>query len=185
MSAHEIPQHIVDADVHDEEVLRWQRLLLANVFTLAASIALLFHYYELQPLRENFYALAPATQYLIRNVLDYIGNIEPTFAIGGLLPVVLDGGVTGIEAVVSVIKKERYEIPYKVRFGFLIFLWTMLWIYNLDCETVQILPGSYGEQNLKDIFPGAVGILSAAVMVDAMRMILRRISQAVSSRFIF
>ena len=154
MSSREVPQHILDADQHDKEVLRLRRIFLTYIFTITAASAMLFHFYELQSLRENFYTLAPAMQYLIRNVLDYIGNIEPTFAIGGLLPVVLDAGLTGVETMVSVIKGERYEVPHKVRFRFVVMIWTMLWFYNFDCEMKQVLPGSYGEPNIKDIFPG-------------------------------
>lgn len=183
MSSREVPQHILDADQHDKEVLRLRRILLTYIFTITAAGAMLFHFYELLPLRENFYSLAPAMQYLIRNVLDYIGNIEPTFAIGGLLPIVLDAGLTGVETVVSVIKGERYEVPYKVRFGSVVMIWTMLWFYNFDCEMKQVLPGSYGEPNLKDVFPGiGIGILASALLVDAMRTFLRRVSQNIFSR---
>lgn len=184
MSDREVPQHILEADLHDKEVLRLRRILLTYIFTIVAASAMLFHFYELQHLRENFFTLAPAMQYLIRNVLDYIGNIEPTFAIGGLLPVVLDAGLTGVETVVSVIKGERYEVPYKFRYRFMVTLFTMLSIYNVDTETGQKLLGSYGEANIKDIFPGSVGILSAALMFDAMRTAFRTISAQISSRAI-
>lgn len=184
MSVHEVPRHILEADQHDKEVLRLQRILLTYIFTIAAAGAMLFHFYELQNYREQFYTLAPAFQYLIRNVLDYIGNIEPTFAIGGLLPVVLDAGLTGVETAVSVIKGERYEVPHKFRYWFMVTLLTMLSIYNIDTETGQKLLGSYGEANIKDIFPGSVGILSAALIVDAMRTAFRMISGQISSRAI-
>lgn len=96
------------SDLHDEEVLKWQRLVLVDIFAITAGVALVFHFHYLQPMRENIYTLAPSIQYLIKHVLDYIGNVEPTYAIGGLLPVVLDAGLTAIETAVSVAKGERY-----------------------------------------------------------------------------
>ncbi len=164
------------ADLHDEEVLKWQRLLLVNIFAITAGAALLFHFYELQPLRENFYTLAPAMQYLIRHVLDYIGNVEPTFAIGGLLPVVLDAGLIGIETVISVVRGKRYELPHRIRLVSMAALLNALMIYNFDTELGQKLLGSYGEANVKDIWGGIYGILSAALTVDTMHSIFRRAS---------
>lgn len=176
MQLRERLQQFFDPDLHDKEVLQWQRLLLVNVFTISAGSALLFHFYELQHLRDNFYTLAPAMQYLIRNVLDFIGNIEPIFAIGGLLPVILDAGLTGIETCISVKRGKRSEVPYAFRLVFMSVLLLTLTAYNFDTELWQKLPGSYGEPNIKDIFPGMLGILSAALLADAMRTIFRKIS---------
>ena len=170
------------ADSHDEEVLKWQRLLLVDIFAITAGVALIFHFHYLQPMRENIHTLAPATQYLIKNFLDYIGNVEPTYVIGGLLPVGLDLGLVGIETMISIIKGERYQFPNIIKLVIMAALLDTLMMYNFDTEIWQKLFGSYGDPNIKDIPAGIYGILSAALTVDTMHSVFRRASAWVYSK---
>ena len=100
---------------------------------------------------------------LLDNFLQYTGNFKYGVALGLILNLFYTSKLRAY-------KKNKEEMPPGVE-KFLTciapaILFTVLAIYNIDTETRQILPGSFGSPYLMDIPAGALGILFGSVIFE-------------------
>lgn len=104
--------------------------------------------------------ISPEQLSQLDNFFQYTGNFKYGLALG----LVLGVGYAGV----LLWGKDRLSPQVKELIGFWVpaMLFTALALCNIDTETVQLLPGSFGSPFLLDVPAGAIGIFVGAMVVE-------------------
>lgn len=169
----DIPQKNDTATVSVESLSKSEnekyRNFLGGIYILTASVATLYHKFGLPGVRalDMQHKLSPFDANLLHNFLDNIGNVRNSFLGAGILTSATDFMLA--EAAELTTDKKAHEILISVRKWFPFALMTMLVLSNIDTETVQILPLSFGTPQLSDVPAGLFGILAGSLFFEMWR----------------
>lgn len=130
---------------------------------------MLYHKFGLPGLRalDSQDKLSPFDANLLHNFLDNIGNVRNSFLAAGLVTSAADFMLA--ESAELTTDKKAHEILMSVRKWFPFALMTMLVLSNIDTETIQVLPLSFGTPQVSDIPAGLFGILAGSLFFEMWR----------------
>lgn len=112
--------------------------------------------------------ITPEQNLLLTQLLDYIGNNPDGLAYAGAMAMMIDMFFIPTISEVNLPSNIRKTLEF-FRWIIPFLLLTIVAVYNIDVESLQILPGSFGNPHPGDIFAGAYGMLAGVLLYTLYR----------------